>query len=202
MESLQIILGSPDFGGETDSWGIRLKNPPEERDFPEYNFHPLMERLRQIFANVLRFLLISLIATLIILLFLYVRKITTIKKSPINRSSITTLHGIPAESPKKLLEKAVNFFQQDNLRMAWGYCIAAVILSWQLYRGLVFPPNATENDCVNLVELSSSCDIDEKNTFSVLIKNWVNFAYAGRLPPSGSFEEAVNFCKNLRNTNG
>jgi hypothetical protein len=199
LESLQIILDSPEFGGETDTWSIRLKNPPEER---EYNFNPLLEKLRQIFANVLRFLLISIITALVVFLFIFARKFKYTKKSTSKKYSMTTLHGIPAENPQKLLEKAVDYFRQDNLRMAWGYCTAAVILSWQMYRGIIFPPNATENDCANMVVLSPLCSIEEKHVFSLLIKNWINLAYAGRLPSAGSFEEAVELCKSLRNANG
>jgi len=94
--------------------------------------------------------------------------------------------------------------------MAWGYCAAAAIFSWPHYRSLDFPPNATESDCAAIASGAVTADGDtmaddaasaysssaeEARLFCDLIKHWVNFAYAGRLPPEGSFEVAVSFCK-------
>jgi len=202
LEQLQNILDSPDFGSERDSWDIRWKNAPKERDIPDFNFDPLLEKIRSIFAYVLRSILIILIAALAVFLFLYARKFINKKNSEAKKSAMTIMHGIPAENPQALLEKAIDFFEHGNLRMAWGYCTAAAILSWPLYRGLVFPPNATESDCADMASSTPAFSHDEVQVFCKLIKHWVNFAYAGRLPPSGSFEEAAAFCKLMRGANG
>ena len=202
LEKLQNILESPDFGGEKDSWGIRFKNPPQERDIPDFNINPALEKLRLIFAYVLRFFLIIFIAALAVLLFLYARKFINKRNFAANEYAATILHETLAENPQALLEKALYFFEQGNLRMAWGYCTAAAILSWMLYRGVDFPPNATENDCADIVSSMPAFSRDEVQGFCHLIKHWVNFAYAGRLPPSGSFEEAAAFCKSMRGANG
>jgi len=201
LEKLQNILESRDFGGEQDSWGIKLKNAPQERDTPEFNINPMLEKMRLIFAYVLRFIFVSFIAALAVFLFLYARKLVYKKNSTAKEFAMTALHGIPVENPQALLEKAIDFFEQGNLRMAWGCCTAAAILSWPFYRGVDFPPNATESDCADIVG-SMSANSDETHVFCRLIKHWVNFAYAGRLPPSGSFEEAAAFCKSMRDTNG
>jgi len=201
LEKLQNILDSPDFGGERDSWGIRLKNTPEERDAPDINIDPMLEKLRLIFAYVLRLFLIGFIATLAVFLFLYARKFINKKTPEVNETAMTIMHGIPAENPQALLEKAMDFFEHGNLRKAWGYCTAAAILSWPLCRGVDFPPNATESDCADIVS-SMSTNPDETHVFCKLIKHWINFAYAGRLPPSGSFEEAAAFCRSMRGVNG
>jgi hypothetical protein len=84
--------------------------------------------------------------------------------------------------------------------MAWGYCTAAGILSWTTCRGLSFLPDATESECLNIV--NSSFSGDEVITFNRFINHWINFAYAGRIPPAGSFEEAAEFCRSMRASNG
>jgi hypothetical protein len=202
LEILQKILDSPDFGSEKDSWGIRLKKQPEPDDNYNFNISPIMEKLRMIFASILRLILIMLIAALAVFLFLYVRKLINERNIAAKKSAVSVLHGIPLLNPAELLEKAAYFFEHENLRLAWGYCTAAAILSWSLYRGLAFPPNATESDCAGMVKSMTSNNPDETNAFCSLINDWVSFAYAGRLPPTGHFEKAAAFCKSLGTANG
>jgi hypothetical protein len=205
LEKLQNILESRDFGREQDSLGIRLKNTPQKMDIPDFNIYPMLEKIRLIFAYVLRSILIIFIAALALFLFLYARKLVNKKNSAAKQSITTIVHGIPAENPQALLEKAIGFFEHGNLRMAWGYCTAAAILSWPLCRGVNFPPNATESDCADIVSSMPACgpvfNRDEVQDFCHLIKHWVNFAYAGRLPPPGSFEGAAAFCKSMGDAN-
>jgi hypothetical protein len=198
IEKLNEILNSPDFGGEKDSWGIRLKNPQEDRN--NFNINPNMDRLRFIFAFILRFIIIILIAALAVFIIFYVRRFINNRNFETEESAITVLRGIPGRNPELILQRAVEFFEQGNLRMAWGYCTAAGILSWTVCRGLSFPPDATESECVKIV--GSSFSGDEVITFNRLIKNWINYAYAGKIPPDGSFEEAAAFCKSMKVSNG
>jgi len=201
LEVLQKILDSPDFGGEKDTWGIRFKEQPEPNNY-NYDFNPLYEKLRMIFASALRIILIMLIAALAVFLFLYVRKLVNERNFSAKKSAASVLRGIPLLNPDDLLEKAAYFFEHENLRTAWGYCTAAAILSWSLYRGLVFPPNATESDCADMVKSMTADNTDEADAFCTLINDWINFAYAGQLPPTGHFEKAAAFCKSLRTANG
>jgi hypothetical protein len=198
MEKLHEILNSPDFGGEKDTWGIRFKKPQEERD--NFIFNPSMEKLKFIFAFVLRFIIVVLIAALIVFIIFYVRRFAYKRNSETEEPAMTILHGIPCGDPELMLQRAMEFFNMGNLRMAWGYCTAAGILSWTTCRGLSFPPDATESECVNIV--SSSFSGDEVITFNKLINHWINFAYAGKHPPDGSFEEASAFCKSMGASNG
>jgi hypothetical protein len=201
LEKLQNILESPEFGGERDSWDIRFKDPPQEPDI-NIDLDPMLKKLRLIFAYVLRSILIIFIAALAVLLFLFARKFIYKRNFAAKQYAAAILHETLAENPQALLEKAIDFFEQGNLRMAWGYCTAAAILSWPLYRGVDFPSNATENDCAEIVSSMPVLNRDEIQCFCHLIKHWVNFAYAGRIPPSGSFEEAAAFCKSMRDANG
>jgi hypothetical protein len=200
LEKLHEILDSPDFGGEKDSWGIRFKNQQEKRDNINFDINPMIERLRFIFAFILRFIIIVLIAALIVFIIFYVRRFVYRRNTETEETTMTTLHGIPLGNPELILQRAVDFFEHGNLRLAWGYCTAAGILSWTTFRGLTFPPDATESECVKIV--SSSFSGDDVITFNRLINHWINFAYAGRLPPDGSFEEAAAFCKSMGESDG
>jgi len=208
LEKLQAIYDSDDFGGEKDTWGIRLKKPPKEFDFPEIDPEKIarLQRIREAFAFVLRIILIAAIGALLAFLLFYLRKFKWRTDGRAEKPRVNISHNRREENPQLLLEKALSFYEQGNLRLAWSCCTAAAILSWQFYRGFVFPPNATESDCANLVSLkaatsdkngNSFCNGEEARVFNELIKNWVYFAYAQRLPQEGSFEQAVSFCKSL-----
>jgi len=200
LEVLQNILDSPDFGSEKDTWGIRFKEQNESNDI-NFDFDPFAEKLRTIFAFTLRLILIMLIAAFAVFLFLYVRKLVNERNITAKKSATRVLHGIPLLNPDDLLKKAAYFFEHENLRLAWGYCTAAVIISWSLYRGLVFPPNATESECAAMVKSMPNNNADEAGIFCAFINDWINFAYAGQLPPAGHFEKAAVFCKSLRPIN-
>ena len=210
LEKLQAIFDSDDFGGEKDTWGIRLKKPLQKMDisFPDSK---KMLRFREVFAFILRFVLIAAVSALVVFLLFYLRKFKRNRDGEVDRPRVITLNKTHAENPEQLLEKALRFHEQGDTRLSWGYCTAAAILSWPFYRGMAFPPNATESDCADMVSstaagvgksCNSLCTVEEAQTFSELIKNWVYLAYADRLPPKGSFEQAVTFCKSLRTVNG
>jgi hypothetical protein len=201
LELLQKIFDSPEFGGEKDTWNIRLKKPFEQVNIPDIQINPMTERLRIIFASVLRFIVISLFAILAVFLFIYARKLVNERNTSVKKSSMTVLRGIPGKNPDDILKDSVNFFEQGNLRMAWGYCTAAAILSWSLCRSPAFPLNATESDCADMVRSMHGSHPDAQD-FCTLINHWINFAYAGQLPPEGSFEKAAAFCRRIRTVNG
>jgi hypothetical protein len=201
LETLQEIYSSPEFGSEKDSWGIRLKNKPEVKEPKDYNFDNIVSGIRKFFSSGLRLILIVIIAGLAVFLFFFVRRSINERKFVSKDSSMTIMRGISMLNPDELLKKSLEFFEQGNLRMAWGYCTAAAILSWSFYRNIVFPPNATENDCADIVG-SAPCDPEENKAFRTLINHWISFAYAGRVPSEGSFEEAAAFCKALKVENG
>jgi len=210
-EELQKILEDPDFGGKKDSWGIRLKNELDRDDDSKINYDKLwalLKKLREFFASGLRVILVCIIVVLIIVLIIYTRKIKFRKTEKYDVPSVNTLKTKIMEDPKTLLDKAINYNAQGNIRLAWGYCIAAAIQSWQLYRGIVFPSDATETDCSKIINMkaadasSNMCSPNEACVFDKVIKNWIYFAYAGRLPSDENFTEAVEFCVSIRNKNG
>jgi len=202
MEKLQKILDSPDFGGETDSWGIKFKEKQDSGNIARFNLITMLEKLRFIFAFALRLIIVICIAAAVVLIIIFVRKRVYKKEPKTEKYAMTILQGMPLGNPELILQKAMDFYDQKNLRMAWGHCTAAAILSWTVYRGLVFPPGATESECTNIACSTPSCSGSEAHAFNRLINNWINFAYAGQFPPAGSFEEAAAFCRSMRESNG
>ncbi|MCL2230548.1 MAG: hypothetical protein FWC01_05580 [Treponema sp.] len=195
LELLQKILESPDFGGEEDTWNLKLRRPAQPG---QHRGITLPENLREIVAKSLLIILIGVIAVIAVFLILYLRKYEMKKGG--NGKSVLKSQKNDADDPVFLLEKAINYHKQGEIRLAWGYCTAAAIHSWHNFRGIEFPPNATENDCAKIV-----CSISDNSpkalNFANLIKNWVYLAYAKRLPAEGSFDEAVDLCISLRNEN-
>ena len=202
FEELQKVLDSQDFGGKKESWGIRLKKEYDDKEDAGFDFSKLWEffgKLREIFAGGLRILLVCLIAVFLVILIVCLRKIK-LRKTNLYDSAAGIIKTKIADDPKTLIEKALNSDRHGDIRLAWGYCVAAAVQSWQIYRKIIFPPNATESDCSGIVNLKAA-DKAEAGAFNRLINNWIYFAYAGRLPPEGSFEEAVNFCAIMRKEN-
>jgi hypothetical protein len=195
LETLQAILDSPDFGGERDGWEIRLKDKreygkPEAADLP-----PLLKGIKQIFASALRLVLILLTAGLIVFSILYLRRFVKRKKSLPGGTGTKALNLRKEESVEHLLERARFFFAKEDLRRAWAFCFAAALRSLSLYRGMAFPPGATEYDCLELVD--SAARPGEAKAFSSLVERWVGLVYAGRMPPRESFGQALAFCESL-----
>jgi len=200
LDKLEKVLASPDFGSEKDAWDIRLKNPPEQKEnitIINYNYNKFIRWLEHIIASGLRISIVITVVILAMIIFFITRKYLKKRNAAIKiKPTLTILQDIPQENPHDILKKAIEFYEQGDLRNAWGHCTAAAILLLQLYRGVVFPPNATENDCANIASVKLNGTDSEKH-FRSLIKTWINFAYAGRLPSNESFEEAISFCKSF-----
>jgi hypothetical protein len=200
LDKLENILTSPDFGGEKDAWDIKLKNPPEKKEkifISNYNHNKLIRQLEQIFASGLRtIIIISSVIAGIIIFIIAVKLLKNKNIVMINKPVISISHESPGENPQELLDKAIELYKQGNLRIAWGHCTAAAIISLKLYRNLVFPPNATENDCAKIAKAKLIVE-EEALKFQELIKTWIRFIYAGLYPQEEDFNEAVAFCKTL-----
>ena len=202
LETLQNILESPDFGGEKDAWGIRFKKTPEIKNTPDIS----SDSLQRVFAHLLRIILIFFIAGFLVFIFIYIRRRHWKKTGGNKKNADQFIYAHNGDDPEKLLDKALIFNKQGKTRLAWGYCAAAAIQSWRVYHGIAFSPNATESDCAEIVKSKISDDIPQlkqlARDFNKLIMHWIYFAYAGRNPPEGSFEEAADLCVSLRTKNG
>ncbi|MCL2720772.1 MAG: hypothetical protein FWD47_05480 [Treponema sp.] len=199
IDALQTILDSPDFGEIEYIWSVRPKNQNDEinENRKEYYFP---WHLRELIAKILMILLIILFTGFAIFLFIYFYRNKSYRTKSKNSYNATFLKDINTVlEPKLLLENALRFHEMGNIRLAWGYCTAAAIYSWSAYQNIIFHPNTTENECAALV--NSKNDTAQAKEFSKLIKHWIHLAYAGRLPPDGSFEQAITHCYSLRAEN-
>ena len=213
LETLDGILNSGDFGGPEEGWGIRLKNRKTDREPPELNLAPWMKTVKQAFAFALRLMLVLGICGFGVFLVFYFYRNHKSRRRKAALPGGWTMDGhanLRGESPEALLEKAQALHAEGNVRRAWGFCLAALIQSWSRYRALIFPPDATEYDCLALVRAERKAGAAEAagtgpgdagsretESFAAAVGRWVALAYGGRLPPAGSFEETLAFCRSL-----
>jgi hypothetical protein len=103
------------------------------------------------------------------------------------------LFPLPGENPRLLLDKARVLHGEEKIREAWGCCFSGAKAAFSQYRGLVFPQNATEYDCLALAPVPG---------FSALVAAWASLAYGGKIPPDGAFAAALDFCYSLLKPQG
>ena len=188
LTALEEVLLSPDFGGETPGWGIRFKHRRENGPGPEFPPIPWMEGITRIFAWGLRFLLVGGLLALGVLLLFRLQKTSREKTAGPAQTGLLFPPG-GQERPEFLLERARALHGEGKLREAWGYCFSGAAAAFSQYRGMVFPPNATEYDCLALVPAVPG--------FRALVNAWADLAYGGKIPPEGAFEGALDFCRSL-----
>ena len=193
LDNLSEILASADFGSEKEGWEIRLKQSGPPPDMPEINFSPWMETLKKLLGYMLRFFVILAIAAFLgFSLFWLLKNRRT--AFPGRRSFrfrrgegyANPLHA--PEYPETIFARSELLFNQGSYREAWAACLSGCIGAYRQYRSLSFPQNATEYDCLALVQETLPGEADG---FEKLVRDWVFYAYGGRLPPPGAFEEAL-----------
>ncbi|MDR3200162.1 MAG: hypothetical protein LBT68_01775 [Spirochaetales bacterium] len=197
LADLQEVLGSPDFGGVREGWGIRLKNPPAENeeevtDFDLSRLPEWFKIIKEISGKTLRFILILALGALAV--FLIVRLYKTGALQAYRPGGGREVHGIPREAapdPRDLLEKARLLHARGGIREAWALCLRAAREAYTASLGIDFPAGATEYNCLAIVREAGE---DSSGGFTRLVGDWIQFAYGGRTPPGGSFEQALVFC--------
>jgi hypothetical protein len=193
LESLGRILESEDFGGTRDGWAIGWKDGEDDDDESlDFSYAPWVKNIRQVFAFVLRIALVAAIAAMLVLLILYLKKIPLSGGSR-GKKYTQTVFAARGESPASLFERAFLLHQAGSTREAWAACLAGILSAYSSYRGLSFPREATEYDCLSLVRKSG---LDEA-PFVDLVKTWIVFAYGGTYPAAGAFERALDFGRSL-----
>ena len=197
FETLDTILASPDFGGEKDTWGIRLKPRDRQRKQPELNlnFAPFLEKIKRVFAIMLRILLIGLIIFLAILIIIRLRKYRGGRNLFNKKNTVRPIADTAGLSPQALLDQSLEFFRQGQLRYAWGFCIAAIFRSLAVYRGIVFLPGATEYDCLNTVRDALP---EQSSALEGPVNHWAAYAYGGQPPAQDSYWQALEYCSSIK----
>jgi hypothetical protein len=203
LEILQEILNAPDFGGEKEGWGIRFKERKERREWPDFSSLPQLEKIKLAMGYILRSLVILSIAALGIFslrrLYILGRKKgwVTSRDSP-GKDSAKTGGIIPPtrQSPAFLLDQAQDLYLGGRIREAWAACFAGAIAAYTRRRGVFFPPDATEYDCLALVR-ALDAEAAGEGGFAGLVLHWIDLAYRGVPPGMGTFEAALAFCRSL-----
>ena len=193
---LKQILSSPDFGGNTDTWGIRLKNPKAPKELPKINWG-WIEKIKEFFGFLLFaiFILAIIFAVGYITLRLYKLKKNSAgsgKKEKKWKSSFSTIAGFA--DPGELLAEATLLHNQGLIRDAWAKCFLAAIVIYSIQSDLEFPLDATEYDCLSIVKKAKARNADG---FNDLVLSWTDLAYGGKTPDNGIFEKAIKFCTSL-----
>jgi hypothetical protein len=199
VDTLNSILDSPDFGGEKDSWGIRLKPKAKEKKLPEFNtdFSPLLSKIRKVFALMLRVLLICLIVFLAVLSFFYIKKHRNKQQVFRKRGTVRISPETAEIDPCVLLKKSQEMFVRGDLRQAWGLCIAALFRRIEVYYGIKFPPGATEYDCMNVI---SNVIPAQEHILALPVNHWISYAYGGYIPTEDNYHNAISCCMDIAKT--
>jgi hypothetical protein len=191
--ALEEVLASPDFGGEEESWGIRLRGGDKRAELPRAGPFRAEEGKERV-ARGLRLFLAAAAAGLAGFFLFRLRGFVR-KNNPGGKPGSP---GIPAgESPETLLARARNRYARGELRAAWAACLAAALGACES-RGWAFPREATEYECLALVRSrEGGRESRIAGGFAFLVENWTALAYGGAAPRAGAFESALDFCQSL-----
>jgi hypothetical protein len=193
LAELEEILASPDFGGKRETWGIRFKSKEDEgQAIPDWDVASWVEKIKLISAQILRVLVILVIVAALgfAVHYLYRHRGTLIALRKNRGYSVSAYEG---EAPAMLLARARAFYAEGLYRDAWAACFSATCAAW-VGRGVNFPPDATEYECLALVRVSGAAETVD---FTDLVRTWIDFAYGGIAPQTGAFEKASAFCQSL-----
>jgi hypothetical protein len=156
-----------------------------------------MGTIKESLGKGLRFLLAAGITGLAVFSLARLYKLRREKNALLTKNrNFSVIPGSQAESPESLLEKALSLYKQGHIRAAWAACLSGAIAAYSGRRGLSFPRDATEYGCLALVRAAGE---DSAAGFAGLVQNWITFAYAGRSPREGAFEQTLDFCWSLLN---
>jgi len=203
LDLLNEILASPDFGYEKEGWRIKFKYSREPQEVPEIELSPWFERIRHLFGIMLRFIVVLVIAATLGFAFYWVWKFSREGNfRRFGKNSGQKMYQNPllsSKSPEYLFSKAEEFFSQGLLLEAWAACLSGCLGSYAEHHSISFPADATEYDCLNLVNNATEAALSTgaEDQFGNLIQNWIFFAYGSRTPAEGAFEKALVFGRSI-----
>jgi hypothetical protein len=202
-QSLEEILSSDDFGGTTPAWRIVPKNRDEEiEELPEIDLNPWMEKMNEYLALVLRAFIILVLAGFIVFALIRLRSLRRSGLAKKRSRNVYINSFVSDEKPETLFDRADDYFQHGLVREAWASCLCGAISAYNQYMEVTFPPDATEYNCLEMVKsrFKQGDANSHVSEFGDLVRNWVLLAYGGRDPADGSFERALEFGKNIKNS--
>jgi len=184
QKALDEVFESMDFGNEKATWKIQFKRSDEEKPAAELK-RSLFPNLREIIGKVLRIILGAVLIAAVLVGAVYAYR---------NRARLfpalagkSRAGGTPVpDEPQRLLEEAEKFHRAGKIREAWALCFRAFAA---FFAGLFpLPAEATEYEALALARKNG---VDTAG-FSVFVRRWVGFAYGGREPAAGMFEESLS----------
>lgn len=197
LGTLEAVLESPDFGYYTDTWNVRPKRENTEVGRKRPLFPKDWQGMKEVVGQVLRGILVVCAGALVVYLFVrFFRRGWGGRGGPAARGF--SLENTAAPDPAFLVEEALSLYGRGRFREAWAACFASAIASYVRFRGLSFPPRATEYACLGIVLM----DAGGAGDFAFLVERWVCLAYAGREPDDEAFSRAVSFCRGLLGESG
>jgi hypothetical protein len=203
MQSLEEIFLSNEFGGTTASWRIVPKNRNDEiMELPEIDLNPWMEKMNEYLAMALRTFIVLVLAGFIVFALIRLKSLRRSGQVKKIGRNVYANSLVSDERPETLFDRADDYFQRGFVREAWASCLCGTISAYNQYMEVTFPPNATEYNCLELVRSRFKQGAANSHTkeFGDLVRNWVLLAYGGRNPADGSFEKALEFGKNIKNS--
>jgi len=195
---LEEVLAAPDFGEYREGWGIRLREREraERAEAPDpAPAPPWLESVRQVFGYVLMGIALLALAALAAFVLYWYWKNGNARAARSRRTGRTYANPLfSAESPETLFARADDFYRRGKMREAWAACLSACIGAYAKHRSLSFPPDATEYGCLELVRRALPA---EAGGFGSLVQNWILFAYGGKSPDQGAFEQSLAYGRTL-----
>ena len=202
LELLESILESPDFGEYRNGWGIGVKEREEKKPRREISLPNLVEllgKIRQVFGYTIRALAVLAAAGFAgFAIFYWYKTYWKNRRKGLAHGGEKTRSQAAGyfspESPEALFTAAEDFFRRGDVRRAWAACFAGCRAACSTYRSVSFPDSATEYGCLDAVRRMMPT---EAAGFGALVQSWVLFAYGGRSPGDGAFEQAVAYGRSL-----
>jgi hypothetical protein len=198
LDNLEEILASADFGSEKEGWTIRRKksrNPEKSNREPNIDIIPWLKRIKEVFAFILRLILILAAAAFTGFALYRLWKSRRKGNGLYWDKGKSYIHPfLSPESPEALFARAEDFFARGSLREAWAACLAGSIGACMRFRSLSFPPDATEYGCLELVRRVLPA---EAKGFGELVRHWIFLAYGDHLPGEGAFERDLVYGRSL-----
>jgi len=195
-ETIARILESPEFGTEKPSRKIQFKKSktPSENKTKGLSF----PGLREILGMILRFVLgAALAAALGIGAYFAYRYRKRLFPGTAGEKSSIYKKALPDE-PQLLLQQAEEFNRKGKKREAWALCFRAFTAIFSAYWFIPIPAEATENETLCLVRQTPELGVNSLiDGFAAFVRQWISFAYGGREPEAGAFEQALASCRTL-----
>ena len=209
IKGLKEILDSKDFGYEKEGWKIKYKYSKEPKERPNIELPPLLEKIRNAFGIILRFIVVMVIAAFAgFIVYWFWKFYKEGRFRSFGKNAGLNMYQNPllsSENPETLFDRAEDLFRKGMLKEAWAACLSGCLGAYAEYHSLFFPADATEYGCLSLIREAMprasepyAEGSDTADSAGNLVHNWVNFAYGGRVPQTGAFEEALAFGRAIK----